>query len=361
MALAVLASSSVHAISGWSVVDTPNRGELSNALNGVAVVSDTMAFAAGHSYDTNLAAYRTLVQHWNGSSWRIVSTPNVGRGYNELYGIAAASSQEAWAVGYSMPDAYAPYYPLILRWDGASWRSQTSVAESGKLAAVSALSANDAWAVGFYTDSSGITRPLALHWDGRRWTRSSVSAGASRFASLGGVYARASNDVWAVGNALSGRYVTLIAHWDGARWTTVPSPSAGTKGNRLRAVTGTASNDVWAVGDAQDAGSVILHWNGSSWQLVAHPKVATGYDTLWGLAAAAPNDVWAVGYWNQRGSGIHTRVEHWDGSTWKLVATPDPDVNPAMFGIGAGGQTLFGVGSAGDGSSDRTLALRSKR
>ena len=45
---------------------SPNRGSLSNVLNGVAVVDDN-AWAVGHWYNNQLASYRTLAQRWDGS------------------------------------------------------------------------------------------------------------------------------------------------------------------------------------------------------------------------------------------------------------------------------------------------------
>ena len=54
------------AVAVWTVVPSPNRGSLSNVLNGVAVVDDD-AWAVGHWYDNQLASYRTLAQRWDGS------------------------------------------------------------------------------------------------------------------------------------------------------------------------------------------------------------------------------------------------------------------------------------------------------
>ena len=71
---------------------------------------------------------------------------------------------------------------------------------------VTAISTNDVWAVG----SSSVDvndferRTLILHWDGAQWTRVSSPNPVSSVNELYGVSARAANDVWAVGNYLTG-------------------------------------------------------------------------------------------------------------------------------------------------------------
>src|SRR2546421_12759221 len=56
--------------SSWSVVQSPNVGTSSNDLNGVAVVSSSNVWAVGED-NTNQA----LIEQWNGSSWKVVSSP----------------------------------------------------------------------------------------------------------------------------------------------------------------------------------------------------------------------------------------------------------------------------------------------
>jgi hypothetical protein len=344
----------------WSVVSTPNRGTLSNTLNGVAAVSDTLAFAVGHSYQTDIAAYRTLVEHWDGRAWRIVASPNVGTGYNELYAVAAAAPDAAWAVGYARPDGYSDYRPLILRWDGARWStSSISSSRAGQLLGVTAITRDDVWAVGSTSDNAGRAVPLALHWDGTRWSSVAMPAPAgARYALLAGVSGVASHDVWAVGQAyVDRRYVTMAARWDGIRWTLVPSPNLGTKHNRLHGVAA-AGGEAWAVGDAQGAGSILLHWDGGQWSEADHPAVSGGFNTLWGVAARGPDDVWTAGYYQDAGGGIGTMVQRWDGARWSRVDTPSVGASAPLFAIDAADHTVWSVGLANDGAADRNLAVK---
>jgi hypothetical protein len=48
---------------------------------------------------------RTLVEHWNGSAWSVVPSPNVGGNDNLLNGVGAAAG-DVWAVGSSEVTAH---------------------------------------------------------------------------------------------------------------------------------------------------------------------------------------------------------------------------------------------------------------
>src|SRR5690348_5630714 len=73
--IAVPLSSSIlhlHAASSqaaWNIVPSPNVGTTSH-LNSVSVISATDVWAVGYS------STGTLIEHWDGTSWSIVSSPN---------------------------------------------------------------------------------------------------------------------------------------------------------------------------------------------------------------------------------------------------------------------------------------------
>src|SRR5919201_5402454 len=99
------------------------------------------------------------------------------------------------------------------------------------LAAVDALAANDAWAVGKYEEGL-VTRPQVQHWNGRKWTP--VKLPSIGEGELLAVAALAANDVWMVGGYES-TGEALIMHWNGTSVSVVPHPNPGTF-NRLFAV-----------------------------------------------------------------------------------------------------------------------------
>src|ERR1700730_11358503 len=122
--------------------------------------------------------------------------------------------------------------------------------------------------------------------------------------------------------------VTLTQHWNGTNWSVVPSPQVNTF-SYLYGVAAVAANDVWAVGyDAQNGGSpvnstLILHWNGTNWTVVPSPNPAA-YNRLFEVRAVSANDIWAVGFRTDcQGCAGHSLIEHWNGTVWSVVSSPD--------------------------------------
>jgi len=142
---------------------------------------------------------------------------------------------------------------------------------------------------------------------------------------LHGVDAVSSADVWVVGDGTATQATTM--HWDGTAWTTVDAPvPAGTGDtNTLRSVDAQSSSDVWSVGNAESVTRpMIEHWDGSSWHLFASPPPPTGVAYVFlTVRARSAADVWAGGYrYNFVTNGNrHALVEHWDGTSWRVVPT----------------------------------------
>jgi hypothetical protein len=65
-----------------------------------------------------------------------------------------------------------------------------------------------------------------------------------------------------------------------------------------------------------------------TWQPVAHPRPDL-IDELVSVDAAGADDVWAVGDWDNadpvEGGDFHTLAQHWDGTRWREIPTPDFD------------------------------------
>ena len=113
-------------------------------LDAVAATSASDAWAVG-GYSTSTVG-RALIEHWNGTQWCRVPSPQPGTS-DGLTGVAAISPTDAWAVG-----TYGIFKTLILHWDGTAWAKVPSPNPSSvginQLDAVAGTSATDAWAVG---------------------------------------------------------------------------------------------------------------------------------------------------------------------------------------------------------------------
>ncbi|MBV8941077.1 MAG: hypothetical protein JO240_05065, partial [Solirubrobacterales bacterium] len=75
---------------------------------------------------------------------------------------------------------------------------------------------------------------------------------------------------------------------------------------------------------APTAKTLIEHWNGKAWnvQRSANPG-GSSRDDLEAVAATSATNAWAVGH-DYIGPTEQTLIEHWNGKTWKV----QPSVNP---------------------------------
>jgi hypothetical protein len=249
-----------------------------------------------------------LIEHWNGTAWSIVPSPNPGPDGDNLTGVTAISANDAWAAGYySNGDQE---LPLFEHWNGTAWSvvNVPSVPNSiNFVSAISAVSTNSVWAVGnTIDDNSGNTDELILHWNGTQWSVSATLP-LGQQSTLQAVHAISANDVWAVGTGLGadgGTTRNLALHWNGTAWTQVTVPDVGnsTNPNNLYGITALSSSDVYAVGSATGGSlgvpqALIEHWNGTAWSIATSPANPTGTDSsnLSAAAAIAPGNVTAVG------------------------------------------------------------------
>lgn len=332
----------------WQQVISPNiSATKNNQLLSVDAVSENDVWAVGWAQDPIGPQYvkRTLIQHFNGSTWDIVQSPNPLIDVNsQLHSVAAVSANDVWAVG-SSHNGSLPSRTLIQHWDGTQWRivpSPNPDTQFNELRGVAALSANDVWAVGYRggTKSETPIETFILHWDGAGWRQvasPNISGGANQ---LFGITALAADNIWAVGTAAG---APLAMRWNGSAWSIVPvQRNGGLSTEKLTAVSGAAGNDVWAVGDGKgvftnQTFATIRHWDGASWtekvcRAASSSNPPEGYEGggpdayFTGVAAAASNDVWVVGV---RGSG--PLILHWDGRAWTTVTHPRAFPNSAIF------------------------------
>jgi hypothetical protein len=307
-------------------------------LFGVAATSARNAWAVGGAVNSG----KTLILHWDGTAWARVPSPTPV-GETELYAVAATSARNAWAVGGG---GASPGKTIILHWNGTAWKTVPSPTPrgGGALFGVAATSAGNAWAVGCagncFQGFGGI-KTLILHWNGTAWTRvPSPSPGVG--SALSSVTAVSAGSAWAVGCTAfcflsSASPQTVILRWDGTVWTRVPSPAPARVG-ALNGVAATSASNAWAVGCAghcfgpmATTTTMIVHWNGTAWRQVASPSPAPN-SVLAAVTATSASNAWAVGYTR---TGFKTLIAHWNGAHWARVASPTPGPLSQLLGVAA--------------------------
>jgi hypothetical protein len=341
LAFAVLQGAPVHAQTGaasiFKVVHTPNENQSNNDL-----------FAASASSPNDIWAVGQSTIHFDGTKWTAFPAPLIkGNNTAFLKGVVDISPTSAWAVGFTSGNN--PLAQIIERWDGTEWRlfpnPKFPPNSEATLFAMASTSANDIWAVGdFVENDTNLDFNLFEHWDGTAWTATTVQVANNSFESLSGASADATNDAWAVGFQGISTPKILAKHSDGTNWTTVATPHIAGGDSRLNAVLALAPNDAWAVGfstpgipEEVATLTLILHWDGTSWKVVPSPNVGPNSpfqsNSLLGLTANSANDIWAFGaYLAADGSGQQmTLLLHWDGTRWKIAPSPNPTKGNFLF------------------------------
>jgi hypothetical protein len=302
----------------WRVVPSPNFGPYDNYLDGVAALSADDVWAVGYY------GGQTLVEHWDGSSWSIVPSPNPGTTDSWVQGVAAINPNNVWAVGAYTTDG-SEQVTLTIHWDGNSW----SVVPSPNvgpglniLYSVAALSQHDIWAAGVHCTGIDFTgcQTLTMHGDGGSWSivPSPNVPGHDSILYYEGLSGSKHNDMWAVGfycvTSDCSVVQSLAEHWDGTAWSIVPSPNPGSAYTWFSGVVAVTPNDAWADGSYTDDyitwSNLVEHWDGRAWRVVSAPSPGAADNDLHGMAATGPNHVWAVGD-TDNGSGERTQAQRY--------------------------------------------------
>ena len=178
----------------------------------------------------------TLIEHWNGTRWSIVPSPNPAAGIpgdtDVLTAISGTGPVNLWAAGWDANEATMTIQLLFDHWNGTTWKAVTS--------------------------------PTPLM--------------ASQFAS--GITAISPSNIWAVGKDETHGSRNLSAHWNGTAWSIVPTPNlthAGNAQNMLTGVSSDSAGDVWASGLADNVNGsnfrvpYVLHRTGTKWAMTKVP------------------------------------------------------------------------------------------
>jgi len=355
-----------NAASSWSFVSSPNPvGAEQSSLNSVVCLATTNCVAVGDSFyidATGVLAYpHTLVERWDGNRWSIEASPSPPK-FDYLASVSCTAPGFCVAVGYDT------HGTLVEQWNGSKWSVVPSPNKShalGLLTAVSCRTSKDCVAVGSYDGGYG-GYTLIEHWDGTRW--SVVPSPNSTYrhpdSELFGVSCTTGTACVAVGDVNTAG-LPLVEQWNGSKWSIVPSVHpAGSVASSLQAVKCTSNTTCVAVGTVEQhsgyiGSTLVERWDGKQWSIVPSPSPTVDSE-LSAVKCVTVSDCVAVGgpspysRMNPQVSPVgrsfpddaspfigsfppagHRLIEHWNGRTWSIVASPGPSPasNSELFGV----------------------------
>jgi hypothetical protein len=152
----------------WSIVPSPTVGFGSNnTLFGVVALSPTLAYAVGSYVDISGGHHHTLLEQWNGTIWSVVTGAELTGGGSDsyLFSVSATSSTDIWAGGaVYTPTSVAPSAALVEHWDGTQWKIVPTVdgnpGSFNELNAIVETAPSDIWGGGDYVNPSNVELTL---------------------------------------------------------------------------------------------------------------------------------------------------------------------------------------------------------
>jgi hypothetical protein len=348
----------------WSVMTSPNPiGATDSQLSGVSCPSTTSCFAVG-SYATASTFNNTLVEHWNGTAWSILASPNPipsDQGDNILNAVSCPSTTSCFAVGgYTDSPKH-----FVERWNGTSWSIVSTPSPpdttNSLLSGVSCPSTTSCYAVGYFFSSSVTNTILVEHWNGTRWSVMTPPdpADLADTAILSGVSCPTPTRCFAVGQYFDGSmHRPLVEHLNGANWSAVTNPVLPYAPEMfLSGVSCLSATRCYAVGysapgppNKPSTNTLTERWNGTSWSALASPNPTGGtYSVLSGVSCQ-PGSCYAVG------TDGYTLVEHWDSTKWSIAPLPPAGSQSQLGHVSCPSATsCYAVGGYFDGSINKTL------
>ena len=284
--------------SHWSTVAAPGKGSTSDLWD-VDAISKTNAWAVGYWVDSQ-GHTKTLTEHWDGHVWKIVTSPNKGSDANTLHGVSAVNANNVWAVGIIGPEPGEGM--LIEHWNGTKWVLSTPgpIDTPGALDDVDAISASNVVAVGHRAITAAAT--LVERFDGQSWTaETSADPGGAAGSELWGVSAPSAGAQWAVGDLTdnSANLRTLAERSTGGAWSIKSPANVSTNPNELLDVSALSATRAFAVGshktNAQVRRTLAETFANGSWHVQATPNAGSHHNVLEAVYAVSTTNVWAAG------------------------------------------------------------------
>jgi len=298
----------------WYDVGGGTMGGASSANRVLAIAGRGSDVFVGGTF-TNVAGIDVSnIARWDGVNWW-----NMGVGFDASVGVLAAGPNAVYAGGgfTNVTDSFTFTVNHIAMWDGFNWYALGSgVNPNGNVNAI-AVSGNNVYIGGTFTNASGVTANRIAVWDGGSW--SSLGTGTANGLN-GTVLAITVNgsDVFAAGTFTNAGTTVVrgIARWDGANWFGLGSGATGTSAAEVRALAVGGDGKLYCCGRFTNISGVnassIARWDGTKWEALGSGFFAdSGIVRGTGLASRG-SDVYAVGTFAGAGLTDSSGIARWN-------------------------------------------------
>ncbi len=180
---------------GWSVVSSPNVGTGFNTLNGVYEIGISNIWAVGYYNDGSinhsvLYEWNTTTKNWDNHSVDLPIPP--GSDPTKLVGVSMLSGTDVWMVGTDYGSFTVPWTAYR---NSTGWHQHSFTPYDGTMYTVDTLAASSVW-VGGIGPHGCCTNQHSLYWDGNSWTVQNGADGDG-FTSISGLSV---SESWGVGD-----------------------------------------------------------------------------------------------------------------------------------------------------------------
>jgi S-layer homology domain len=176
----------------WSIIPSLSPGRYGNGLYGIAAISSRDIWTVGDARDIDgdsTEVSYTIVERWHGGAWALSPSVSPDQWDNHLFSVSVISPASIWAVGAYGYASGQSGRTLAEHWDGSSWSVVTSPSPGTRdnaLQGVAAISQNDVWAVGSYVNNGSTDKTLVEHYSGSGCATPSPTACAIPFTDISG-------------------------------------------------------------------------------------------------------------------------------------------------------------------------------
>ena len=255
------------------------------------------------------------IARWDGANWW-----NLGVGFDSSVSALATTPNAVYAGGSFTNVNDPPFFFTvnhIAMWDGFNWYNLGSGVNANGTVNAIAVSGNNVYVGGTFTNASGVTANRIALWDGSSW--SSLGTGSANGLN-GTVFAIAVNgsDVYAGGSFTNagGIVVRGIAKWDGANWSGLGSGVTGTSAADIRALAFGGDGRLYCCGRFTNISGVtassVARWDGTKWEALGSGFFADSAIVQGSRLAVRGDDVFAVGTFSGAGLTDSSGIARWN-------------------------------------------------